>query len=132
MKTVERYFELNNHENGWGYVRPGKRPRHHRQELRLAKSLFGMEGDRKHWWLPVLYKPRHLWEAMDAGVLLPEFIPLAPGQRLGDAVLEYEDYAVNLGEGFKIKLLTRFPEEEDDITPEAFPAYWGHGRRRKL
>lgn len=131
MKEVELRFELNNREDGWGYVRPGRRARRHRPDLRLAKMVFGLHGDKEHWWLPILYKPGDLWQAQDAGILIPEFIPLAPGQRLGDAELVFEDYAINLGKVFKIKLVTRFPADEDDITPEQFPAYWEEGRRSR-
>ena len=131
MKEVEVWFELNNREDGWGYVRPGRRARRHRRELRLAQELFELPRDKDHWWLPILYKPRHLWEMQDAGISVPEFIPLAPGQRLGDAELVFEAYAINLGKAFRIKLVTRFPADEDDITPEQFPAYWEEGRRSR-
>jgi len=127
VETVR--FELDNGPYGWGYVRPGHRPKRHKNDLWIAKATFG--ECKGAWWIPIGYKLGDLMQAKDAGVTMPDFIPLYPGQRLADVDLSFVDYSFELGCRVEVRLVLRFPSDEGDITTRDIPTYWYTGRRRK-
>ena len=126
--------ELDNHPNGWGYVRPGRRARRHRKELRLAKQIFGLVGQGNIWWLPVGWKRLDAWTMADYGLVLPEFIPLPDGMKTGDYLMQWntillpEESPTGNACTAMVRVVFRFSEDVG-ISSEDVPAYWEKGRR---
>lgn len=124
-------FELDNYPQGWGFVRPGQKPRRHRIALNAAKAFFGLEHRKDLWWVPVGVKLGNRLEAEDLGIFVPDYVPMEPGKLLSDMTFKYTDYSAVQECLVEVELVLRFPLDEGGITTDQIPNYWYKGRRRK-